>query len=99
MKFTMTILGALTVSFVAASASAFPATVSNYSNLLPEELATEAVDCIDVVEIDGRLAVVAPNEKVELLVTNPKFKLLDGKFVLVRTSANQEGYICAHGLN
>lgn len=99
MKLIMTILGALTISFVAVSANAFPATVSNYSNLLPEELATEAVDCINVVEIEGRLALIAPNEKVELLITNPKFKLLGGKFVLVRTSSNQEGYTCAHGLN
>lgn len=80
-------------------AQAFPATVPSSTNLLTEALATEAIDCENFSEIEGRLAVLAPNEKVELLIANPKFKLLNGKFVLVRTSSNREGYICAHGLN
>jgi hypothetical protein len=93
------ILSLITISFSTVSAHAFPATVPNYSNLLTEELATEAVDCLNFFEIEGRLELLPPNEKVLLLISNPKFKLLEGKFVLVRTSSNREGYICAHGLN
>lgn len=99
MNKVLTILGLMTISFSALSAHAFPATVPNYSNLLTEELATDAVDCLNFVEIEGRIEVLLPNEKVELLISNSKFKLLNGKFVLVRTSSSREGYICAHGLN